>query len=153
MKVSQERPLGNGMNRENQARISVIIRMRDLESGMYDLFNMLSKQTIEPSQLVIVDNYSSKEKQKEIKDSLLSMKKEIFKNDVQTKLVFLSDNEFSHPYSTNLGVHEANNELVCITNGHSLPISFTWLEDGIRRLEDPNVAAVGGFSIPRRRDY
>lgn len=136
------------MTRENQARISVVIRMRDLESGIYDLFSMLSNQTTKPSQLIIVDTYSCKEKQEEITDSLSNMKKEMFENDVQIKLVFLADDEFSHPYSTNLGVHEANNKLVCITNGHSLPISFTWLEDGIRQLRDPNVAAVGGFFYP-----
>ena len=77
------------------------------------------------------------------------MKREIFKDNVAMKLVFLSDQEFSHPYSTNLGVHEASNELVCITNAHSLPTSLTWLEDGIARMEEPNVAGVGGFFYPK----
>jgi len=132
-----------------QANVSVVIRMKDLESGLYDLFTMLSKQTTKPAQVIIVDNYSSEDRQKEVQVQLSSMKREIFKDSVAMKLVFLSDQEFSHPYSTNLGVHEASNELVCITNAHSLPTSLTWLEDGIARMEEPNVAGVGGFFYPK----
>lgn len=133
---------------DSQARISVVIRTRDLESGLYDLFRMLSNQTSKPSQIVIVDNYSSRDRQKEMRVALLNAKRKMFKNDVQIKLAFLSDGEFSHSYSTNLGVHEASNEFVCITNGHSLPTSYTWLEDGIIQLRNPKVAAVGGFFYP-----
>ena len=64
---------------------------------------------------------------------------------IRLKLVNLSNNEFSHAYSTNLGVDAAENELVWITNAHSLPISLCWLQDGIKHFEDRRVASVSGF--------
>lgn len=68
---------------------------------------------------------------------------------IRLKLVNLSNNEFSHAYSTNLGVDAAENELVWVTNAHSLPISLCWLQDGIKHFEDRRVAGVSGF-FPHR---
>lgn len=66
------------------------------------------------------------------------------------KLIVLSDSEFSHAYSTNLGVVASENELVCITNGHSVPISNRWLETGTKHFEDVKVAGVSGFFVPHQ---
>jgi hypothetical protein len=77
-------------------------------------------------------------------------KRKFFDADFNVKLVPISDKEFSHPYSTNVGVFVAEAELVCITNGHSLPYSHKWLETGVSHFKNPEVAGVGGYFSPHR---
>lgn len=66
------------------------------------------------------------------------------------KALLLSHNDFNHAYSTNLGVAASRGELVAITNGHSLPISDSWLESAARHFTNPRVAGVTGLSTPFR---
>ena len=64
-----------------------------------------------------------------------------------TKLKIFGHENFSYPYSVNLGMHFSSEDLVCIINGHSLPISLKWLERGLKYFSDERVAAVmWGFS-------
>ena len=70
-----------------------------------------------------------------------------FTSAISIKLA-LPDKFFSRAYSINLGIHHADNEFVCITNGHSLPISRWWLEDGLTHFRDPIVAGVCGYFLP-----
>lgn len=128
-------------------RVSVIIRTRDLEMGIRDLLEILSIQTVKPSQLIIVDNYSCQEKLNEMKAFLSEAKQKLFQNDIRIKLVPLSSSDFTHPYSTNLGLSCAEYEFACITNAHSLPISQSWLENGLIHLKDPAVAGVCGYFL------
>jgi len=136
------------MKIKEQFRISVVIRTRDLEKGITHLMKTLSLQTIRPSQLVVVDNYSNEEKLEEMKAFLYETKKILFENHISIMLVPLLNHDFSHPYSTNLGLFYAENEVVCITNGHSLPISQNWLENGLAHFRDPSVVGVSGYFHP-----
>lgn len=133
-------------------KISVVIRTRDREKYFDDLLENLAFQTIRPSEIIIVDNFSSKEKVKDMERAIYYISKQNF-SDSQTKikLVTISDKDFSHPYSTNLGVNTAENEFVCITNAHSLPISICWLESGSEHFEDQKVAGVSGFFSPHMK--
>lgn len=79
-----------------------------------------------------------------------TVKSGLWKGKVSVKLIALSDDEFSHAYSTNVGVAAAENQLVCITNAHSLPSSRRWLQEGIKHFADHNVAGVSGFFIPHQ---
>jgi GT2 family glycosyltransferase len=135
---------------ENLApKTSVVIRTRDEEKYFHDLLMNLGEQTVQASELVIVNNYSSEEKRCLLRDYLSEGFKGFFSDRrTRVKLVGLADNEFSHAYSTNVGVAAAENELVCITNSHSLPISCHWLEDGEAHFEDGSVAGVSGFFVP-----
>ena len=128
-------------------KVSVVIRTRDLER-LPELLRMLAAQTVKPAQLIIVDNYSCEGSLKNMQLFLLKAKKVLFTSATSIKLVALPDKFFSHAYSTNLGVYHADNELVCITNGHSLPISRRWLEDGLTYFRDPMVAGVCGYFLP-----
>lgn len=131
-------------------KISVVIRTRDDERYFGELLENLSLQTIRPSEIVVVDNFSTNENRRMLEERLsriiCGLKRPIGK----LKVIALSDSEFSHAYSTNLGVEGAENELVCLTNAHSIPTSFRWLQDGLRHLEDPEVAGVTGFFLPHR---
>jgi GT2 family glycosyltransferase len=108
--------------------ISIVIRTIGNER-MPLLLDSLFKQTYIPSEVIIVNNGPALD------------------SDYDVKEVRISDEEFTHMYSTNLGVSLANNELVCITNGHSLPLNNEWLENGVKRMEK-DVAGVTGRPLP-----
>ena len=130
----------------------MVIRTRDKEKHFHALMQNLQQQTVPASEIIVVDNYSSEEKLQALRNNLVSIAKETFTNrKIKLKLAVLSDNEFSHAYSTNLGMFTAENELVCATNAHSLPISLHWLQDGIRHFQDEQVAGVTGFFMPDRK--
>lgn len=132
-------------------KISVVIRTRDKEGYLDRLLENLALQTVQASEIIVVNNYSTEEKRRTLENELPEIVRKSFRHKkVRLKLIGLSDNEFSHTYSTNLGVDAAENELVCITNAHSLPISLCWLQDGMKHFEDPRVAGVSGFFIPHR---
>jgi glycosyltransferase involved in cell wall biosynthesis len=134
----------------NALGISVVIRTRDKERRFEHLIEHLAKQTIQPSELIVVDNYSSRKNLEILRNGLKEVAEKCFPQKMEVKLITLTDDKFSHAYSTNLGVNAAENELVCITNAHSLPTSTHWLQNGIRHFKDPQIAGVGGFFIPHR---
>jgi hypothetical protein len=102
------------------------------------------------SELIIVDNFSSKQELERMRNFLSIAKKEVFNGEVDVKLVPIVDGEFSYAYSANVGLAAANNELVCMTNGHSLPSSDAWLESGVIHFKDSEVGGVGGYSTPHK---
>ena len=129
-------------------RISVVVRTRDKERYFDRLLEIIGLQTVGPSEIIVVDNYSSEEKLQMFQRELVEIEKSSRNLETRIRLLALSDVEFSHPYSTNLGVQAAENELVCLTNGHSIPVSHRWLQDGLRYFEDDKIAGVSGFFVP-----
>jgi glycosyltransferase involved in cell wall biosynthesis len=128
--------------------VSVVIRTRNMESRLSELLLELSRQTLRPSEVVVVDNFSGEGTLQKMTGFLSSAKTRFFKDQTAVKLVPVPDSEFSHAYSTNAGILFSEGELVCITNGHSLPFSKTWLESGVAHFRDPEVVGVGGYSTP-----
>ncbi|RJS77867.1 glycosyltransferase family 2 protein [Candidatus Bathyarchaeota archaeon] len=47
-----------------KSEVSVVIRTRDIEFLLEELLKRIAKQTLQPVEFVIVDNFSSKEKWK-----------------------------------------------------------------------------------------
>jgi len=130
-------------------KVSVVIRTRDKERYLESLLENLARQTAKVSEIIVADNFSSDVQLKSLIGDLEEVKRKRFK-DKAIKLFPFPKKEFSHAYSTNLAVSVAENELVCITNAHSLPTSFGWLEGGLKHFDDPSVAGVSGFFIPHR---
>jgi GT2 family glycosyltransferase len=131
--------------------LSVVIRTRDRERYFDSLLESLASQTVQASELVVVDNFSSEEKRLGFRSHFKERVRRIFGNrKICAKLVALSDDEFSHAYSTNLGVASADSQLVCVTNAHSLPRSPRWLQEGTKHFEDGKVAGVSGFFLPHQ---
>lgn len=131
-------------------KISVVVRTRNTESHFDCLLKNLASQTLPTSEIVVADNYSTEESLRFLERKLMEIGRKHFKSQ-KIKLIPISDREFSHAYSTNLAVKAAENELVCITNAHSIPISDSWLQDGSRHFEDPKVAGVSGFFFPHTK--
>jgi GT2 family glycosyltransferase len=131
--------------------VSVVIRTRDKERYLDELLANLAQQSVQVSEIIVVDNYSTEQRRRFLEANLREVAGRFFSNNgTRFKLAALRDDEFSHAYSTNLGVSVAESELVCLTNAHCLPISRDWLHDGIKNFEDNNVAGVTGFFIPHR---
>lgn len=62
----------------------------------------------------------------------------------------MSIGEFSHFYSCNLGAQSSNGKYLVFLNGHSIPVSNTWLEDGLKDFENDKVAGVFSFVLPQK---
>lgn len=130
--------------------VSVLVRTKDVEYHFKSLLWKLSSQSLLPSELIVVDNFSSDDRLQEMARFLSLVKREVFNGKIAVKLVPIRNEEFSHPYSTNAGVSVASGDFVCITNGHSLPSSDRWLEVGIAPFKDAKVAGVGGYTSSHR---
>jgi len=131
-----------------RGRVSVLVRTRDVERHLIRLLGDLSSQTEQPSELIIVDNFSSETKLDEMMKLLSAAKREVFDNRMRMKIVPITDQEFSYAYSANVGIFVAEGDLVCITNGHCLPLSEAWLESGVAHFSSGDIAAVGGYTLP-----
>jgi GT2 family glycosyltransferase len=130
-------------------KVSVVIRTRDKEKYFDALLENLAQQTVHVSEIVVADNFSCKEQLQNLTDNLEEMGRKLFPNR-RIKLFPFCNDEFSHAYSTNLAVNVTENELVCITNAHSLPTSKCWLQEGLKHFDDKRVAGVSGFFLPHR---
>jgi len=133
-----------------KCQVSVVIRTRDVEKHLYELLDRLACQTVQPSELVIVDNFSTIKSLDDMIDLLKKAKTELFDDKIRVKVVPITDEEFSYAYSANVGVWASQYEFVCITNAHCLPISDRWLESGISHFEEQNTAGVAGYTSPHR---
>jgi len=130
-------------------KVSVVIRTKDKEKYFDSLLEKLAQQTVPVSEIVVADNFSCKEQLTSLVADLEEIGKKSFPNG-RIKLFPFCNDEFSHAFSTNLAVCVAKNELVCITNAHSLPTSPFWLQEGLKHFEDERVAGVSGFFLPHK---
>jgi GT2 family glycosyltransferase len=119
---------------------SIVIRCVGRERLFSGVLQNLLRQTAAPSEILIVMDSKSAEETRYVRRHLERYPK--------CRLLTFSHEDFSHPYSANLGVAHAGEELVCMTNGHSLPVSYNWLERGLKHFDDENVAGVSGFFLP-----
>jgi GT2 family glycosyltransferase len=120
--------------------VSVVVRCVGREKLFRGVLERLTRQTIKPSEILVVMDCDSREEVDYVQKRLGSYS--------NAQLLFFKHAEFSHPYSANLGVVSSREELVCITNGHSFPTSKHWLEAGLRHFADGKVAGVSGFFLP-----
>lgn len=113
-------------------KVSIVIRTKNEEKYFVELLQKLKQQSFKDFEIIMVDNNSI--------DKTLEIAK---KFDVD-KIISISDEEFSHPYSANLGIANSDGEFIVLTNGHCVPMSNTWLEDGLKNFNDPRVAGIDG---------
>jgi GT2 family glycosyltransferase len=108
---------------------------------------------VRASEIIVVDNYSTEEESLTFDEHMREVAAEYLESPkIRFRLVRVSDREFSHARSSNMGVMAAESELVCLTNAHSIPVSLNWLEIGLKHFEDERVAGVSGFFVPHGED-
>lgn len=116
--------------------VSVVVRSRNEENTIKNTLSAIASQSLEPSQIILVDN-DSQDRTVELAFPFCSTVVKI-----DGRLIY------NHAYASNLGVSQAMGEVVVVTNGHTLPLSNQWLEKGIRHFTDPEVAGVSGYQYP-----
>lgn len=121
------------MNQE----VSIIIRTKNEQRYLPEVLNILHSQTYQNFEIIIIDDNST--------DKTLDIAKEY-----NCRIVKLGKNKFSHPYSCNLGVQAALGRFVVFLNGHSLPISNTWLADGLKFFSNSKVAGVYALTLAHK---
>lgn len=133
-------------------QVSVVVRTRDKEQHLNCTLKMLLEQTLRPSEIILVNNYSSKARLASFEDNLKEQAESFKNKSIAVRVVNFPDRDFSHAFSTNLGMFYAKNEFVVATNAHALPTSCTWLAGGVRHFRDGNVACVTGYSYPLEKN-
>jgi glycosyltransferase involved in cell wall biosynthesis len=119
-----------------QPAVSVVVRSRNEEKTIARTLELLRGQSLAPRDIVLVDN-ESRDRTRDIAARY------------DCKIVAIKDGEFSHAYSCNLGAANCSGDLIAFTNGHSYPISESWLARGAQHFADPLIAGVYG---PQRAD-
>lgn len=112
---------------------SVIIRTKNEEKWIGVVLKKLFSQTYKNFEVIIVDSGST--------DRTLRIAKQF-----PIKVVIISPEYFSYPYALNFGIARANaTRYIVILSAHSIPVSNTWLNDGIENFSKfPNVMGVYG---------
>ena len=123
--------------------VSVVVRCAGPEKLFEGVLTRLQEQTAVPSEIIVVMDSRSKREVQSVNMGL--------KDYPGSVLLAFEHEKFSHPYSVNLGVASCHEELVCITNGHSMPTSADWLATGLECFGDERVAGVGGFFLPSKK--
>jgi len=111
--------------------VSFVTRTKNEARWIGKVLKGLQAQTFKNFEIIVVDSDST--------DKTLEIIKKF-----PTKLIQIKQEEFNFSYALNLGIKVARGKFICIISGHSLPISSTWLEDGLKNFKNPKVAAVSG---------
>lgn len=123
-------------------KTSVIIRTKN-EGNTFDwVLKQLKKQTYQDFEIIVVDD-----------NSIDGTKEKVFKyfGKDRAKVVTIPKGKFTHPYSCNLGAKVAKGRYLTYINGHSIPVTESWLEDGLKNFTN-EVAGVFAFSLPNPKD-
>lgn len=119
-------------------RISVVVRSKNEEHTIRKTLRMIVSQTVKPDEIILVDN-ASRDCTKQIAAQF------------GCQIVNISDREFNHAVSCNMGAEACSGDLIVFTNAHAFPRSSTWLESGVQHFAFPSVAGVYGLPAPDAR--
>ena len=112
--------------------VSFVIRTKDEARWIGKVLKNLQRQTFRNFEIIIVDSGST--------DGTLGIIEKF-----PVKLIQIKPANFNFSYALNLGINEAQGKFICIISGHSLPVSPTWLEDGLKNFKDKKVAGISGY--------
>ncbi len=111
---------------------SIIIRTKNEEKWLGVTLEKLKQQTYQNFEIILVDSGS--------KDKTLEIAKKY-----SVKIISIPAEKFTYPYALNLGCHQVLAEkFLVFLSAHSVPISVTWLADGISDFKNEKVAGVYG---------
>ncbi|NTW13630.1 MAG: glycosyltransferase [Candidatus Moranbacteria bacterium] len=113
--------------------VSVVIRTKNEEKYLRMVLDAYARQTFKDFEVLIVDDHSV--------DGTCGIAESR-----GCRVAEIPEGKFSHPFSCNFGAGKSIGRYIVFTNGHSIPVSNTFLDDGLRNFEDDNVAGV--FALP-----
>jgi glycosyltransferase involved in cell wall biosynthesis len=110
-------------------KVSIIIGTKNEERFFEKVLESITKQTFQDFEIIVVDDNST--------DSTIDIA-----NYYECKIINFPKGEFTYPRALNLGPEHAIGKYLVFTNGHAIPISKTWLSDGLKNFSDEMVAGV-----------
>ncbi len=115
---------------------AVIIRTRNEERWLGVTLKKLFAQTYTDLEVIVVDSGST--------DRTL-----VIAGQFPVRIVTMPYAEFSYPHAWNVGIEQADTQrYIVLLSAHSIPISNTWLQDGIDDLR-ANERAMGVYGYIR----
>jgi rhamnosyltransferase len=110
---------------------SIVIRAFNEEKHISRLLNGITQQTVKDVQVILVDSGST--------DKTVEIAKEH-----GARIIKIDPREFTFGRSLNLGIQQAQAELVLIASAHVYPVYPDWIESMLEPLSDPKTALVYG---------
>ncbi len=118
------------MTKQNP-QVSIVIRTKNESKFVGKVLSLLYKQTFKDFEIIIVDSGST--------DKTLEIV-----NKFPVKVLKILPEKFTFGYALNFGINKARGKYICILSGHSIPISDSWLEDGVKVIKEGGVAGLSG---------
>lgn len=116
---------------------SIIIRTKNEEKWIGENLKRLANQTYKNFEIVLVDSGST--------DKTLDIVSR-FSGKLNIRIFKIKPEEFNYPFALNYGAKQSLAEkYLVMLSGHSLPISKTWLEDGIKNFANEKIMGAYGF--------
>ena len=117
--------------KKRKPTVSFVIRTKNEGRFIGKVLRFVHQQTFEDFEVIIVDSGSTDRTLEKVKK-------------YPVRLLEIKPEEFNFSYALNLGIKHSKGKFICIISGHSIPISDTWLKDGMGNFKDKKVAAVTG---------
>lgn len=112
---------------------AVIIRTKNEEKWLGVVLGKLFEQTYKDFEVIIVDSGST--------DKTLDIAKKF-----PVKIFEIPPQDFSYPYALNYGIERTKaTSFVVLISAHSIPVSETWLEDGLKNLKEDKMGKLMGI--------
>ncbi|MDD2730704.1 MAG: glycosyltransferase family A protein [Candidatus Portnoybacteria bacterium] len=116
---------------------AIIIRTKNEQKYLGAVLEALSSQTYKDFEIIIVDSGST--------DRTLEIAKKY-----PAKIFTIPPRNFSYPYALNYGIERSSAaKYIVIISAHSIPISNTWLADGLENFyRYEKIMGIYGFLKP-----
>lgn len=116
------------------AKVSVVTRSKNESKDIQNLFKALERQTVQPIELIVVDNNSE--------DNSVKVAKELgFK--------VLSTDIYIPGKALNIGIAESQGDYVVLVSSHCIPTNSKWIENLVEPLlQDSSIAGAYGRQLP-----
>ncbi len=109
---------------------SIIIRTKNEGKWIGEVLKRLTNQTYQNFEIIIIDSGST--------DNTLEIIKQF-----PVRLFQIKPENFSYPYALNFGCEKASaTKYFVFLSGHSLPLTKTWLADGLKNFSNDMVLGV-----------
>lgn len=119
------------------AKISIVIRSNNEADSLKKVIpKIYSQKNISNIEIILIDSIENLEKSKDLI--------KIYK----IKAIKISQKNFTHAWTFNLGVKNSSGKIIVFISAHCLPVNDYWLYNLTKHFKDRRVGGVYGAQIP-----